>query len=76
MQNGNLSFLDALTVLCTVLQLSDHESNVKQASHDDIMKVLTEQNKTHLEKILENQERILERLETLERRAGSSRPFP
>ena len=36
--------------------------NVQQSSNDDIMRELQHQNKVYLEKIIENQEEILQKL--------------
>ena len=57
--NGQWSFIDALTLFDTFLQMADFEMNIKQSSNDDIMQELQNQNKTYLEKIVDNQNEII-----------------
>ena len=62
--NGNnLDFLDALTILSVMLQIMGYQNDMSQSSNDDLMKELQIQNKAYLEKIIENQNRILSILE-------------
>ena len=63
--NGQWSFIDMLTMFDTVLQMADFQMNVQQSSNDDIMRELQHQNKVYLEKIIENQEEILQKLADL-----------
>lgn len=65
--NGQWSFIDMLTMFDTFLQLADFQMNVQQSSNDDIMQELQHQNKEYLEKIIQNQEKILDELAHLKR---------
>lgn len=60
--NGRWSFIDMLTMFDTFLQMADFQMNVQQSSNDDIMRELGRQNKEYLEKIIKNQEEILQKL--------------
>ena len=63
--DNNLSFLDFLTIFSVGLQVSGYQQNLKQASTDDLMRELQKQDREYLEKIIENQTKILELLKTL-----------
>lgn len=63
--NGRWSFIDMLTMFDTFLQVADFQMNVQQSSNDDIMRELGRQNKEYLEKIIKNQEEILQKLAEL-----------
>lgn len=63
--NGRWSFIDMLTMFDTFLQMADFQMNVQQSSNDDIMRELQHQNKVYLEKIIKNQEEILQKLADL-----------
>ena len=64
--NGNnLDFLDVLTILSVILQIMGYRNDMSQSSNDDLMKELQRQNKAYLEKIIENQNKILEKLADL-----------
>ena len=64
--NGNnLDFLDMLTILSVILQIMGYRNDMSQISNDDLMRELQRQNKAHLEKIIENQNKILEKLADL-----------
>lgn len=63
--NENLSILDVLTVFSVLLQISGVQSDMRQASNDELLHELQHQNKAYLEKILQNQELILEKLAAL-----------
>lgn len=63
MQNGrndNLSFLDMLTIFSVMLQVMGYQNDMSQSSNDDLMRELQTQDKAYLEKIIENQNRILD----------------
>ena len=65
--NGNnLDFLDVLTILSVALQIMGYQNDMSQSSNDDLMKELQRQNKAYLEKIIENQNKILEKLADLQ----------
>ena len=64
--NGNnLEFLDILTILSLLLQIMGYQNNMSQSSIDDLMQELQRQDKIYLEKIIENQNKILEKLADL-----------
>ena len=62
--NGNnLAFLDVLTILSVALQIMGYQNDMSQSSNDDLMKELQKQDKAYLEKIIENENKILSILE-------------
>ena len=64
--NGNnLDFLDVLTILSVLLQIMGYKNDISQSSNDDLMRELQKQDKAYLEKIIENQNKILEKLAKL-----------
>lgn len=63
--NNNLNFLDVLTVFSVMLQIMGYQNDISQSSNDDLMNELQKQNKAYLEKIIENQNLILEKLDNL-----------
>ena len=64
--NGNnLDLLDMLTILSIALQIMGYKNDMSQSSNDDLMKELQRQDKAYLEKIIENQNKILEKLADL-----------
>ena len=64
--NGNnLNFLDMLTILSVALQIMGYQNDMSQSSNDDLMRELQRQDKAYLEKIIENQNKILEKLADL-----------
>ena len=64
--NGNnLDFLDILTILSVALQIMGYQNDISQSSNDDLMVELQRQDKAYLEKIIENQNKILEKLADL-----------
>lgn len=64
--NGNnLDFLDVLTILSVILQIMGYQNDMSQSSNDDLMKELQRQDKAYLDKIIENQNKILEKLADL-----------
>ena len=65
--NGNnLDFLDVLTILSVMLQIMGYKNDMSQSSNDDLMKELQRQDKAYLEKIIENENKILEKLADLQ----------
>ena len=62
---NNLDFLDVLTILSVMLQMMGYKNDMSQSSNDDLMRELQRQDKAYLEKIIENQNRILEKLADL-----------
>ena len=65
--NGNnLDFLDVLTILSVALQIMGYQNDMSQSSNDDLMRELQRQDKAYFEKIIENQNKILEKLADLQ----------
>ena len=62
--NG-LEFLDILTIFSVMLQVVGYKNDISQSSNDDLMRELQEQDKMYLDKIIENQNKILEKLADL-----------
>ena len=56
---NNLDFLDVLTILSVALQIMGYQNDMSQSSNDDLMRELQRQDKAYLEKIIENQNKIL-----------------
>ena len=65
MQNDNYDFFDILSLLSISLQLEVYEQTRRQATTDDLMKELQKQDREYFEKIIENQNLILEKLAEL-----------
>ena len=65
MSGNNLDFLDVLTILSVMLQIMGYQNDMSQSSNDDLMNELQIQDKAYLEKIIENQNKILEKLADL-----------
>lgn len=64
--NGNnLDFLDVLTILSVILQIMGYQNDMSQSSNDDLMRELQRQDKAYFDKIIENQNKILEKLADL-----------
>ena len=64
--NGNnLDLLDMLTILSVMLQIMGYQNDMSQSSNDDLMNELQRQGKAYLEKIIENENKILEKLADL-----------
>ena len=65
MNGNNLDFLDVLTILSVMLQIMGYQNDMSQSSNDDLMRELQRQDKSYLEKIIDNQNKILEKLADL-----------
>ena len=64
--NGNnIDFLDVLTILSVILQIMGYQNDMSQSSNDDLMRELQRQDKAYLDKIIDNQNKILEKLADL-----------
>ena len=62
--NGNnLEFIDLLTILSAILQIIGYQNDMNQTSNDNLMRELQRQDKAYLDKIIENQNKILSILE-------------
>lgn len=64
-RNDNINFLDMLTLFSVMLQIMGYQNDISQSSNDDLMRELQRQDKAYLEKIIENQNKILEKLADL-----------
>ena len=64
-RENNLDFLDVLTILSVALQIMGYQNDMSQSSNDDLMKELQRQEKAYLEKIIESQNKIIEKLADL-----------
>ena len=62
---NNIDFLDVLTILSVMLQMTGYKNDMSQSSNDDLMRELQRQDKAYLEKIIENENKILEKLADL-----------
>ena len=60
-----LEFLDVLAVVSFAMQIANYRELKSQASTDDIFAELQKQDREYLSRILENQEKILGKLNTL-----------
>ena len=65
MSGNNLDFLDMLTILSVALQIMGYKNDMSQSSNDDLMSELQRQDNAYLEKIIENENKILEKLADL-----------
>ena len=65
MRGNNLDFLDVLTILSVALQIMGYQNDMSQSSNDDLMRELQRQDKAYLEQIIENENKILEKLADL-----------
>ena len=63
--NDNISFLDLLTIFSLMLQLSIYQNDKVSATNNDLMAELQRQDREYLERIIENQNKILEKLADL-----------
>lgn len=57
-----LSWLDLINVLSIILQVEGYEQNLKQTSNDELFNELQTQNRKYLDKIIENQNAIIDML--------------
>ena len=64
-QNNDLNILDVLAIVSVILQIKGYQNDMSQSSNDDLMRELQKQDRTYLEKIIEKQEEILQRLAEL-----------
>ena len=65
MQSNNNGFLDILTIFSLGLQMAVYDQTQRQATTDDLMRELQKQDREYFERIIENQNRILEKLADL-----------
>ena len=69
-------FLDMLAIVSFAMQLANYRELKSQASTDDIFSELQRQDNEYLARILENQEKILEKLNTLNLSGNSTCSAP
>lgn len=65
MQNNNQSIFDILAIFSLILQMAVYEQTQRQASTDDLMRELQKQDTEYFKQIIENQNKILEKLAEL-----------
>jgi hypothetical protein len=65
MQNDNFGFFDVLAILSLALQLQVYEETKRQTTTDDLMGELQKQDREYFNKIIENQNLILQKLAEL-----------
>ena len=63
--DNGFEFLDVLAIFSVMLQVVGYKNDISQSSNDDLMRELQEQDKRYLDKIIENQNKILEKLADL-----------
>ena len=63
--DNGLEFLDVLAIFSVMLQVVGYKNDISQSSNDDLMRELQKQDKRYLDKIIENQNKILEKLADL-----------
>lgn len=69
-QNTNgLSYLDALTVFSVILQMIGYQNDQIQTSNDDLLRELQIQDREYLDKIIQNQNEILDILSDFRHKA-------
>lgn len=64
--NRNIDFLDLLTMMGFAMQIMNYQEIKNQTNNDDLMEELQKQDREYLEKIIQNQKMILDRLAKLE----------
>lgn len=57
-----LSWLDLINIISIILQIEGYEQNLKQTSNDELFSELQKQNAEYLDKIIDNQNKIIEML--------------
>lgn len=63
--NNNQNFFDLLALFSVALQIAVYEETQRQATTDDLMRELQKQDMEYFERIIENQNKILEKLAEL-----------
>ena len=58
--DNGVEFLDVLAIFSIMLQVVGYKNDISQSSNDDLMRELQKQDKRYLDKIIENQNKILE----------------
>lgn len=65
MQNNNQGFFDLLSLFSIGLQIAVYEQKQRQATTDDLMRELQKQDEKYFKQIIENQNKIIEKLADL-----------
>lgn len=65
MQMNNQGFFDLLALFSVGLQIAVYDQTQRQATTDDLMRELQKQDKEYFDKIIENQNKILQKLAEL-----------
>ena len=60
--NNNLTVIDIISVLSLMLQVEGYKNDMSQSSNDDLMRELQRQDREYLQRIIEKQNLILEKL--------------
>lgn len=60
--NNNLTVIDIISVLSLMLQVEGYKNDMSQSSNDDLMRELQRQDREYLQRIIEQQNLILEKL--------------
>ena len=63
--NSNQGFFDLLAIFSLGLQMAVYEQTQRQSTTDDLMSELKKQDEKYFEKIIDNQNKILEKLAEL-----------
>lgn len=63
--NNNFTVIDILSVLSLMLQVEGYKNDMSQSSNDDLMRELQKQDREYLERIIETQNKILDKLADL-----------
>ena len=63
--NNNFTVIDILAVLSLMLQVEGYKNDMSQSSNDDLMRELQKQDRDYLERIIETQNKILDKLADL-----------
>ena len=63
--NNNFTVIDILSVLSLMLQVEGYKNDMSQSSNDDLMRELQKQDRDYLERIIETQNKILDKLADL-----------
>ena len=64
--SNGFEFLDILSIISFAMQMQNYYELKAQATTDDIFKELQKQDREYLDRIIQNQEKILERLTALD----------
>lgn len=66
-EESSFEILDLITISSLILQIIDHNKTAKQLDNDVILRELQRQDKVYLDKIIENQNKILSILSEIQK---------